>query len=119
MMTYTVSSVGPGVARFAIEGELDTVSVTELRKGIDSLIASQPRRVEVDLSLLRMLDSSGVGALVALYKRIRAQGGDVVMTGLRDQPLAIFRLLRLDRVMLGTELAAAGSRISKETSSNR
>jgi anti-anti-sigma regulatory factor len=66
-----------------------------------------------------MLDSSGVGALVALYKRIRAQGGDVVMTGLRDQPLAIFRLLRLDRVMLGTELPAAGSRISKETSSNR
>ena len=30
-----------------------------------------------------MIDSSGVGALVSLYKRIRAQGGDVslVLTG--------------------------------------
>ena len=50
-----------------------------------------------------MLDSSGVGALVSLYKRVRAYGGEVVMIGLRDQPLAIFRLLRLDRVMIGTE----------------
>ncbi len=28
------------------------------------------------------------------------------MIGLRDQPLAIFRLLRLDRVMVGSGLAA-------------
>jgi anti-anti-sigma regulatory factor len=51
-----------------------------------------------------MVDSSGVGALVSLYKRARAQGGAVIVTGLRDQPLAIFRLLRLDRVMIGAEL---------------
>ena len=63
-----------------------------------------------------MLDSSGVGALVSLYKRVRAQGGQVVMIGLRDQPLAIFRLLRLDRVMIGTELAAGASAASKQTS---
>ena len=30
--------------------------------------------------------------------------GNVVVQGLRDQPLAIFRLLRLDRVMVGSEL---------------
>jgi len=63
-------------------------------------------RVEVDLAQLRMLDSSGVGALVSLYKQVRARGGEVVVVGLRDQPLAIFRLLRLDRVMVGAELKA-------------
>ena len=50
-----------------------------------------------------MIDSSGVGALVSLYKRVRAQGGNVVIKGVRDQPLAIFRLLRLDKLMLRAE----------------
>jgi anti-sigma B factor antagonist len=57
--------------------------------------------VEVDLSNLRLIDSSGVGALVSLYKRAHAQGSNVEIRGLRDQPLAIFRLLRLDRVLIG------------------
>ena len=52
-----------------------------------------------------MVDSSGVGAIVSLYKRVRGQGGEVVVSGLRDQPLAIFRLLRLDRVMIGSRPA--------------
>jgi anti-sigma B factor antagonist len=113
----TISSKEPGATRIAVEGELDTVTVGDLRSQIDKMVAAEPKRVEVDLSSLRMLDSSGVGALVSLYKRVRAYGGQVVMIGLRDQPLAIFRLLRLDRVMIGTDLAANSS-TQKETSSN-
>ena len=105
-MTFTVSTLGAGIVRLAIEGELDAVTVSDLRKEVDKLSAGAPKRVEVDLSSLRMVDSSGVGTLVSLYKRVRAQGGEVVMMGLRDQPLAIFRLLRLDRVMIGTDLPA-------------
>ncbi len=92
-----------GVTHLAIEGELDAVSVSELRPDLEKLVKGRPTVVEVDLSSLRMVDSSGVGALVSLYKRVRAQGGSVVIKGLRDQPLAIFRLLRLDRVMLGAD----------------
>jgi anti-sigma B factor antagonist len=106
-MTSKISVSESGAVRLAVEGELDTLTVGELRKEIDKLVSTKPKRVEVDLSSLRMLDSSGVGALVSLYKQVRAQGGHVVMAGLRDQPLAIFRLLRLDRVMLGTELSAS------------
>jgi anti-sigma B factor antagonist len=54
--------------------------------------------VTVDLEKLRLIDSSGVGAIISLYKRIRAQGGEVAVKNAKDQPLAIFRLLRLDRV---------------------
>ena len=52
----------------------------------------------VDLSGLDLIDSSGVAGLVALYKRVRANGGHVTVTGARDQPLAIFKLLRMDKV---------------------
>lgn len=116
-MTVTISAKEAGTARIKIEGELDTVTVPDLRNQIDKLVADEPKRVEVDLSTLRMLDSSGVGALVSLYKRVRAYSGEIVMIGLRDQPLAIFRLLRLDRVMIGTDIAAP-STAQKQSSSN-
>ena len=52
----------------------------------------------VDLSGLDLIDSSGVAALVKLYKGVRGVGGTIEMTGARDQPLAIFKLLRMDKV---------------------
>jgi anti-sigma B factor antagonist len=84
-----------------IEGALDAVTAPEIRPTLDALVAERRRRVVVDLSALRLIDSSGVGAIVSLYKRVRANGGAVSVVGLRDQPLAIFRLLRLDRVFTG------------------
>jgi anti-sigma B factor antagonist len=81
-----------------VEGSLDALSTPELRPIIEAILAEKRPQVTVDLSALRLIDSSGVGAIVSLYKRMRAQGGQVRVTGLRDQPLAIFRLLRLDRV---------------------
>jgi anti-sigma B factor antagonist len=117
-MTFSISTNEAGVIRLSIEGELDAVTVSDLRTEIERLLMQPIARVEVDLAQLRMLDSSGVGALVSLYKQVRARGGEVVVLGLRDQPLAIFRLLRLDRVMLGAELKTPGSGTPQKKHSN-
>ena len=98
-MKYTIV-VKDGISHLAIEGQLDAVSVGDLRLELDKLVATRPQAVEVDLSSLRLIDSSGVGALVSLYKRVKQQGGNVLINGIRDQPLAIFQLLKLDRLML-------------------
>lgn len=81
-----------------IEGTLDAVTAPELRGVVDELVNENRQSVVLELSSLRLIDSSGVGVVVSLFKRIRANGGQVRVVGLRDQPRAIFRLLRLDRV---------------------
>ena len=81
-----------------IRGELDALSAAELRPLIDQVVEERRLDVTVDLSQLRLVDSSGVGALVSLYKRVRAGGGQVVFTNVGSQPLVIFKLLRLDVV---------------------
>jgi anti-sigma B factor antagonist len=81
-----------------ISGSLDALSTPELRPTIDALVAEKRAAITVDLSELRLIDSSGVGAIVSLYKRMRVLGTRVEVVGLKEQPLAIFRLLRLDRV---------------------
>lgn len=81
-----------------IRGELDALSAPELRPTLDLIVDEQKREITVDLSDLRLIDSSGVGALVSLYKRVRANGGTVRFVGVTAQPLVIFKLLRLDIV---------------------
>lgn len=88
-----------------IAGELDAVSVVELRSTLDKLVDERHLKIVVDLSSLRLIDSSGVGAIVSLYRRVRAYGGSVELLGVQDQPLAIFKLLKLDRVLFATSLA--------------
>jgi anti-sigma B factor antagonist len=81
-----------------IEGVLDALTVPNIRRTVEALVAEQRRRITVDLSGLRLIDSSGVGVIVSLHKRARAYGGVVQLAGLRDQPLAIFKLLKLERI---------------------
>jgi anti-sigma B factor antagonist len=80
-----------------ISGELDATTVGELRPKLNAVADEQPEKVEVDLSRLRMVDSSGVGAIVALFKRVRAIGATFTVSGVNGQPLSIFRVLRLDK----------------------
>jgi anti-sigma B factor antagonist len=88
----------PDETTVTIRGSLDINSAPQLADEIDRIVANKPKKVGVDLSALDLIDSSGVAALVKLYKGVRAIGGTVTITGARDQPLAIFKLLRMDKV---------------------
>ena len=98
-MNYSRSDDG-GSTLLTVNGQLDALTARELRPVLDSLgEASTVRAITVDLSALRLIDGSGVGALVRLYRRVRAHGGTVRIVGLAAQPLLIFKLLGLDRIL--------------------
>jgi anti-sigma B factor antagonist len=81
-----------------IEGVLDAVTTPEIRPIIEAVVNEKRTSITVDVQALRLIDSSGVGVIVSLFKRAKVYGGQVRIVGLKDQPLTIFRLLRLDRV---------------------
>jgi anti-sigma B factor antagonist len=83
---------------FTISGNLDATNCLEVRQRFEDVVAASPQSVVVDLSGLRLIDSSGVGAIVALFKRVRSSGGLFEIVGVTGQPLSIFRVLRLDKV---------------------
>jgi len=85
-------------ARLAVKGSLDINSAPQLAEEIDRILLKKPGKVACDLSGLDLIDSSGVAALVKLYKGVRTAGGTITISGARDQPLAIFKLLRMDKV---------------------
>jgi anti-anti-sigma factor len=99
-MKYSLSPLpGRGVT-VVLSGELDINTVDGLRTVFDDLVALEVGHIEINLRRLRMIDSLGVGALVGFYKRIRAQGGEVVLRECGGQPMAILQLVHFDRFMM-------------------
>jgi anti-sigma B factor antagonist len=51
----------------------------------------------VDLGAVEFVDSSGLGALVALLKQLSGRG-ELVICGARETVMSMFKLTRLDKV---------------------
>ena len=93
---YAVQPFDSDSTTLTVRGSLDINSAPQL--GERSTSWSRQARSSRRLSGLDLIDSSGVAALVKLYKGVRSAGGNVTISGVRDQPLAIFKLLRMDKV---------------------
>ncbi len=80
------------------EGILDSIHTNNLRREIIDLIESEVKLILVDLQNITFMNSSGMGALVATLKAVRAAGGEMILCSLSDQVRIIFELSRMDRI---------------------
>ncbi len=98
-MSFKFSRTDDGDATtIYLTGTLDAVTCRELDSTLDELVNQRRSPVVFDLADLDLIDAEGVGELVKYFKHLRATGAEVRAINLRDQPKAIFRLLRLDRL---------------------
>ncbi len=81
---------------------LDAQAVRDFKGSIDSAWSVVVRRVEIDLAAVEFLDSSGVGALLGVYRRLPAPAS-VRLLNVRPAVQTVLELLRLHRIF---ELAA-------------
>ena len=81
----------------SVSGNLDSLTVPEIRPEIEKIVATGVRKVALEMSSLEVIDSSGIGAIVSLFKRVRGLGGDVKIVAVRGQPREILRLFGLER----------------------
>ncbi len=103
----------PGWLLLELDGSLDAATASTLKPEVIAIEQAKQLKVVVDLSRVTLIDSTGVGILISLFKRLRALEGHVFFAGLTGQPKEIFRLLRLDRSLdLFPTVAEAGERIA-------
>jgi anti-anti-sigma factor len=82
-----------------LDGVMDAKAVQELRPCFEEL-AECGKSVVLDLSEVTFIDSSGIGAIVFLYKRLLVCNLRINVVGLRPQPLELFLLLRIHQTIL-------------------
>ncbi len=60
--------------------------------------AQNVRNVILDLSAVEFIDSSGMGLLIAMLKRITPRGGDLKIAGLRKTVRMVFEITRTYKI---------------------
>ncbi|MBM2618907.1 STAS domain-containing protein [Actinoplanes sp. LDG1-06] len=61
-------------ATVALRGEVDVLTVDQVRAALSDALATRPREIVVDLSDLVFIDSTGLGALIFGFQRARDSG---------------------------------------------
>ena len=85
-------------AVLSLAGEVDVANVAQVREAALKLLAGGAKRLVVDLSATEYLDSSGLGMLVGLLKRIREMGGKMAVAGARDRVMRVLEVTRLKEI---------------------
>ena len=98
-MTFSIVNAESNTARVAICGGLEMRMVGVFRRELTNLLRVHPARVEVDMSRLRFIDNAGVELLLSFFRDLSAQGGGIVMHGLRPQPLESFKATLLEAAL--------------------
>jgi len=76
---------------------LDALVALKFKDGIHSMATGPGKRIVLDMSEIKFLDSSGLGAIVAVYKLLGPDWG-LDLAGLTDAVARVFKLTRMDSV---------------------
>lgn len=80
-----------------ISGEIDAHTAPELRAHLLDLLRSGDRHLVVNLDGVEFIDSSGLGVLVAVRRRLRHNDGLMRVVCSREPILKVLRITALDR----------------------
>lgn len=99
MLTFDIDVVRADTSAVVrVGGELDHYTAPRLRAQLVELATVGVLDVTVDLAGLAFIDSTGLCALVAGLKRIRAGGGELSLRSVTPRTLKLLRLTGLDSV---------------------
>jgi anti-sigma B factor antagonist len=94
-MSFTVKKHAD-VTILEVEGTLIVGNRQELKQKVLEELEAGTRKVLVDFEHTTYIDSSGLGVLVSLSKKIRELGGELRLANLNDDLQTLFELTKLD-----------------------
>jgi anti-sigma B factor antagonist len=94
-MSFTMTKHGTVVV-VDVDGQLIVGNRQELKQKVLDELEKGERKFLIDFARTGYIDSSGLGVLVSLSKKIREQGGELRLADLNDDLKTLFELTKLD-----------------------
>jgi anti-sigma B factor antagonist len=82
-----------------INEDLGSYVASDLRNTLEDLVSQKAEKVVVNLSSVQHINSTAVGALVGVAKRLRQKNGDLKVYGLADNIKRTFDLIGASSVV--------------------
>ena len=84
-------------ATVTLGGALTVALAQELRPQLQKALADGVRSVVFDLGRSDVVDSSGIGLLIATHNSLKTKGGSLRVANASPDILSLFKAMRLDR----------------------
>jgi anti-sigma B factor antagonist len=94
-VSITIGKDGDTVV-VGVQGQLIVGNRQELKQTVLDELDRGERRFRLDFSQTGYVDSSGLGVLVSLSRKIRERGGELRLANLNDDIKTLFKLTKLD-----------------------
>lgn len=88
-----------GKVQAILQGEIDAYTAPVLREQLDGITISEGTQVELNFSNVNYMDSTGLSVIVAFYKSVVANGGEIVLTCLSERLKRLFDITGLTDIM--------------------
>jgi anti-sigma B factor antagonist len=82
-----------------VHGEIDVATSPTLRERLIDLVNDGATRLVLDLEAVDFLDSTGLGTIVSLLKRVRTHGGDLRLVCTEARIRRLFQITGLDKAV--------------------
>ena len=99
MSSVIEGQVANGLLRLEVGvNRLDAASARGFKKEIEGIWTGEIEQVELDFNRVEFVDSSGVGALLSIHKRLSQRESPVRLVNVAAPVQSVIELLRLHRI---------------------
>jgi len=97
-MNITSTTIQGDIVVIACQIEnLDASNVKSFKEAIHPLIKDQ-NKIILNLSEIKFIDSSGLGALISVLREVNGRAGNLKLCSLTRAVRALFELMRMNRI---------------------
>lgn len=93
------------------EGRLDATSSPQLEAALNALVEKKQSKIAIDFEKVDYLSSAGMRLLLSMTKRLKTEGGKLVLCSIHDDVMGIIRMAGFEQILniYGTEQEAMQS----------
>ncbi|WP_099189765.1 STAS domain-containing protein [Tepidibacter mesophilus] len=81
-----------------VHGEIDIYTANELKESLIESISSRPKDIILDASNLEYIDSTGLGVLIGILKRLKIDEKDIYINNAKQNVKKLFNITGLDKI---------------------
>lgn len=83
-----------------LNGEIDIDTVNELRERLYEIVEKYPIDIKLDCANLNYIDSTGLGVLVGVLKKVKNNEKNIYLTNLKNTVKKLFLITNLNKVFI-------------------
>jgi len=88
-----------GIIILKIATDLDTENVVSLQPRLEALVDEHAENIILDFTNVTFIDSTGIGAIVFLFKRLTSQRRTLSLLKVSGQPYKLMTMLRVENAI--------------------